>query len=304
MTKVTMQAFPLLPRAAWRGTITGPPGSDQLWDAITAYHVAWAKHLAPVGCTGYTTGNPYGNGNLSVTVNFPGAKAASDLEALMTLVVRDTLAAVNASNGIAMRGTASWRSAATIKANAARAAAAPKPTAMPRNGGFPGSGRNKLITSWLYGDRELTHPSLKRALMGSVDADALLYQDFTGGPGVHNPPFLRGGGNAVNPGWRTAIVRAAAELQWSGTDRDKLARRKRDLLGMGSSLRLLGPRMGTYCNEADADMPHVHRAFWGTNYPRLLRIKREMDPAGVFYCKACVGSELWVETEGGGLCRK
>jgi hypothetical protein len=64
---------------------------------------------------------------------------------------------------------------------------------------FPGSGRNKLITSWLYGYTELTS-RLKSALKSSLDADSLVWQDMTSGPGVMRPPYIRGGENAVNPG--------------------------------------------------------------------------------------------------------
>ena len=34
-------------------------------------------------------------------------------------------------------------------------------------------------------------------------------------------------------------------------------------------------------------------AFWGPNYPRLARIKRRYDPAGLFTVHHGVGSETW-----------
>lgn len=297
MTKVTLHAFDAIPQATWRGNIRGPPGGENLWDAIAAYHGAWARHLAPVGCTGYTNGNPWGAGSLSVTIHMPGAKSSQELVTRVQRVINETLGA--ATGNITMTGTGTWRQAAQASADQED-----RPGSALNGVGFPGNGRNKLITSWLYGYDELTHPKLREALMGSVDGDSLMYQDFTAGPGTHNPPFMRGGGNAVNPGWRTAIVRPAAELQWTGTDRSKLARRKKDLLKMGESLRMLGPSMGTYTNEADAYMPNALQAFWGTNYPKLLQIKNRIDPDGVLFCRSCVGSELWYETEEGGLCRR
>jgi hypothetical protein len=45
-------------------------------------------------------------------------------------------------------------------------------------------------------------------------------------------------------------------------------------------------------------------AFWGANYPRLLSIKLKYDPTFSFWCKSCVGSEYWRETQGGGLCQR
>lgn len=46
-----------------------------------------------------------------------------------------------------------------------------------------------------------------------------------------------------------------------------------------------------YYNEeypADDDFSGVQ---WGSNYPRLLSIKKALDPKGVFSCRNCVGSE-------------
>ena len=37
----------------------------------------------------------------------------------------------------------------------------------------------------------------------------------------------------------------------------------------------------------------VQESQWGANYPRLLEIKQKVDPAGLFVCHHCVGSEGW-----------
>jgi hypothetical protein len=298
MTKVTLTAFPTEPLATFRGRLSGTPGADPYWNSIVAFHSAWARHLAPLGCTGYSTGNVVGEGILTLTIHYPGARNAHELQDQLDRVFNETVRAANGGN-VSVTGSTTWREE-LHQFTVYRYRNNTNSTAET----FPGNGRNKLLTSWLYGFDELTHPNVKEALMGSVDDDSLMYQDWTAGPGTHKPPFMRGGGNAVNPGWRTAIVRPAAELQWSGTDRVKLAQRKRDLLKMGESLRLLGPEMGTYCNEADVDMPNTQKAFWGVNYPRLLAIKQQVDPLGIFYCKSCVGSEFWEETREGGLCPK
>jgi hypothetical protein len=168
--------------------------------------------------------------------------------------------------------------------------------------GFPGTGMTKLIASWLYDETALNSAGLKKALMGSIDNATLLFQDFTAGPGTHNPPFIRGGGNAVNPAWRSAIVRPAAEKNFAGLNRPLLAQSKKDFLRFGESLRQLAPNMGAYSNEAAADTPNVTVAFYGTNYPRLLQIKKTVDPNGTFWCRTCVGSELWKEGDDGSLC--
>ncbi len=51
------------------------------------------------------------------------------------------------------------------------------------------------------------------------------------------------------------------------------------------------PDAGSYANEADYFEPNWQLSFWGTHYARLLQIKREVDPGGLFQCHHCVGSE-------------
>jgi hypothetical protein len=54
--------------------------------------------------------------------------------------------------------------------------------------------------------------------------------------------------------------------------------------------------------KADPNEPNFQHAFWGTNYPRLLEIKRRVDPCDVLWCTPCVGNERWKEV-GDSLCR-
>ena len=50
---------------------------------------------------------------------------------------------------------------------------------------------------------------------------------------------------------------------------------------------------GAYSNEADVREPNFQQTFFGTNYPRLLKVKREYDPEDRFIVPAGVGSEFW-----------
>ena len=65
-------------------------------------------------------------------------------------------------------------------------------------------------------------------------------------------------------------------------------------------LVLDGEVMGAYLNEADGAEPEFQEAFWGSNYGRLLEVKRRWDPKGVFIVRRGVGSEEWDEE---GMCR-
>jgi hypothetical protein len=58
-------------------------------------------------------------------------------------------------------------------------------------------------------------------------------------------------------------------------------------------LRALVPDAGSYVSEGDYFNPDWQRAYWGTNYSRLLKIKQAYDPAGLFFVHHGVGSEGW-----------
>jgi FAD/FMN-containing dehydrogenase len=59
------------------------------------------------------------------------------------------------------------------------------------------------------------------------------------------------------------------------------------------ALRACAPGAGAYVNECDYFQDDWQRAFWGANYPRLLRVKRRYDPGGLFTVHHGVGSEGW-----------
>lgn len=71
----------------------------------------------------------------------------------------------------------------------------------------------------------------------------------------------------------------------------------------GDALTALAPDTGTYMNEAGREDPDWKANFYGSNYDRLLDIKKQRDPESVFYCPICIGSDEWVEDESGRLCR-
>jgi FAD/FMN-containing dehydrogenase len=57
----------------------------------------------------------------------------------------------------------------------------------------------------------------------------------------------------------------------------------------------IAPGAGAYVSESDYFQVNWQRAFWGTNYPKLLEIKRRYDPQGLFFVHHGVGSEEWSE---------
>jgi len=58
-------------------------------------------------------------------------------------------------------------------------------------------------------------------------------------------------------------------------------------------VRRLVPASGSYVSESNFFEHDWQRSFWGTNYPRLLAVKKKYDPDGLFFVHHGVGSEDW-----------
>jgi hypothetical protein len=61
----------------------------------------------------------------------------------------------------------------------------------------------------------------------------------------------------------------------------------------GAELRKVVPDAGSYVSESNFFESNWQRSFWGSNYPRLLAVKRKYDPDGLFFVHHGVGSEDW-----------
>lgn len=118
--------------------------------------------------------------------------------------------------------------------------------------------------------------------------------------------------NAVNSAWRPNILFAQQAVRWpvNGTAKETLKIRQEFQTGDMQRWRDISPGAGSYLAEADRMEPNFGQAFWGDKYPRLLKLKAQLDPHDVFFATTSVGSERWkVETvnglshENGKLCR-
>ncbi|KAI1120993.1 FAD-binding domain-containing protein [Nemania abortiva] len=111
----------------------------------------------------------------------------------------------------------------------------------------------------------------------------------------------RGGSTAVNPSWRKTVVHATNGLEFPPLNVTARQKTLTDINAMTEPLRRLAPKMGAYINENNPGEPNWQYTFWGENYKRLLKIKREIDPHDVLWCHPCVGNERW-ELHGYQLC--
>jgi len=118
--------------------------------------------------------------------------------------------------------------------------------------------------------------------------------------------------NAVNSHWRPLVSFSMQSVRWplNSTAAQILQARNDFQRGDAQRWRDLSPGAGGYLAEADRLEPDFGNAFFGDKYPRLLELKKKLDPWDVFYANTGVGSEKWrvesvdgLPNENGKLCR-
>lgn len=118
------------------------------------------------------------------------------------------------------------------------------------------------------------------------------------------PTFVRGGSpdNAVNPAWRDAIgfFITAAGVNASLPMSEQLEQRSNFTYGSMQEWRDLTPGSGSYLSEGDRLEPNFQWSFYGSHYPKLLKIKQRYDPTNLFFAATAVGSEFFeIRTDSG-----
>jgi hypothetical protein len=136
--------------------------------------------------------------------------------------------------------------------------------------------------------------------------------------GLNTAPTLEAAGYpypaGVNPLWRRIAMHAdvISTVDMGVLTRAEAAAAQRRLNRHMDALRAATPGGGAYFNEADILEPDWQRSFFGANYAKLARIKREWDPWHVFWAPTTPGSEAWavqgrdegfIPTQNGRLCR-
>ncbi|KAL7622395.1 hypothetical protein AAE478_007899 [Parahypoxylon ruwenzoriense] len=177
-------------------------------------------------------------------------------------------------------------------------------------GDTPGNSRfaSRLLPRANFEDPDL-FKATQLAIRQSIEAGYTFH-------GIHMKPTeeVAGypGNNAVNPAFRRTIMHADLfdSSQLRGLSPEAFKETHARLATAMDKWRAVSPGAGAYFNECDVEEPHWQQAFFGSNYPRLLGIKRRRDPWGVFYAPTTVGSDDWVvlteddmPTQNGPLCR-
>lgn len=95
---------------------------------------------------------------------------------------------------------------------------------------------------------------------------------------------------SVHPGFRSALLSVTIGASWDGDgSTDEVF--SNFMIAKNAQLRQLGN--GSYPNESTGKSSTWKTDFWGDNYAKLEKIKRELDPNNVFMCNQCVGWDQW-----------
>jgi hypothetical protein len=97
--------------------------------------------------------------------------------------------------------------------------------------------------------------------------------------------------------WKRSRALMSMGANWKD-DAPESEKRRMKLLAVEASKRLadiVGKNGGTYVNEGNPYEPYWREAFWGDKYRTLEKIKRRIDPEGLFVCNRCVGGDLVYE---------
>jgi hypothetical protein len=146
--------------------------------------------------------------------------------------------------------------------------------------------RDRLVDAWFEASRHWTVTFHFNKGLAGADARVIEAARNT----AMNPQVL--------DAFALAIIASESPAAFEGLRGPELsaarARRGRVQAAM-AALRKAAPGAGAYFNECDYFQEDWQKAFWGSNYDRLARIKRRYDPEGLFFVHHGVGSENWSE---------
>ncbi|KAI2633137.1 FAD-binding domain-containing protein [Hypomontagnella submonticulosa] len=271
---------------------TDAANTAAFWKGFDLYHDFGRKIVDNSGTACYVSRMSGNNGfTFTTDIELPNVSEEDLADFVQPLVADLTAAGLNVTN----RGP----SPASNWASSSRG-----------TGDVPGSSRfaSRLLPRANFDDPDLFEAT-QLAIRQSIEAGYTFH-------GIHIKPTeeVAGypGNNAVNPAFRMTIMHADLfdNTRLRGLSPTAFKETHAALAKSMDAWRAVSPGAGAYMNEADLQEPDWQQAFFGTNYDRLLRIKRARDPWGLFYAPATVGSEAWVvlaaddmPTQNGPLCR-
>ncbi|KAJ5972923.1 uncharacterized protein N7479_002841 [Penicillium vulpinum] len=165
---------------------------------------------------------------------------------------------------------------------------------------------NLAVANYQYGGRLIPRKTLEQNSNGMASALRNLTQAGLIAVGVGmNVSAPVNVSNAVFPALRNAAVTMQIGTPWNETApwSKMIADQHKMTTEYVPQLEAVTPDSGCYQNEANFRQPNWKQTFFGSNYPRLLAVKRKWDPSSFFYALKAVGSDVWSVSESGRMCR-
>ena len=274
--------------------------TETFWKGYRLY-LEFAKKVVDAGGFGFGDVNPQGNDTYVFvgTILMPGMTTAQTRELIAPLF--ESLRAV----GISVPDN--YRTGTTPYAQ--------QGTGVTPNT-FPGAPADRVFITRLL-PRQLWANATRLDLVAETNRKTaeMGYRVTTRayGPTAEAAGYPGNSTSAVNPAMRNMVIHCVIFKQEPVdviTPAEFLSEHAR-LRARVNLLRDQTPESGTYFNEADRLEPGWQDAFWGHHYPRLVDIKKSVDPWNLFWAPNTVGSEGWevktatgLPTQDGPLCRK
>ncbi|KAJ5847404.1 hypothetical protein N7455_011361 [Penicillium solitum] len=165
---------------------------------------------------------------------------------------------------------------------------------------------NLAVGSYQYGGRLIPRKALEQNSNGIGSALRSLTQAGVIAVGVGmNVSAPVNVSNAVFPALRNAAVTMQIGTPWNETApwSKMIADQHKMTTEYVPRLEAVTPDSGCYQNEANFRQPNWKQTFFGSNYNRLLAVKRKWDPSSFLYALKAVGSDVWSVSESGRMCR-
>ncbi|KAK8058459.1 FAD-dependent isoamyl alcohol oxidase [Apiospora phragmitis] len=257
-------------------------GIEQFWNAVTAFQ----SSLGPVVDAGTVL-----NYVLTPTsLNSYGLAIADGNESKMNKVIQPVMAAIR-EVGVSLNVTKTTHNSYMDFFNHYFLDAVTQTPSAQITGG-------RIVPRHLM-ERQSTADKVTQALRQATESG---FNTICGAVNANKPRLYL---NAVLPLWRSALLHCIFVKSWDFTvpRNDMVDYQKRLTNQIMPKVEAATPGGGSYLNEANFEQPGWQHAFYGSNYPRLRKIKQELDPLGVLFAQTAVGSEMWTEDADGRLCR-
>lgn len=147
--------------------------------------------------------------------------------------------------------------------------------------GIPSATGSRLIPNEVF-ECETGRSELTNLMVTSPSLNVLLTT-----PSVFNASANE---TSITPAWRRSAWHLAGLIGWDyNSTTTEIKQTFETLHNLTEAMRVIAPNSGSYFNEGDVYETDYQEAFWGQNYPALLKIKQKYDPCGLLDCWRCVG---------------